>query len=126
MTRFLLLAVTLAALTTWRSVLLWKGKVSLFTDANLIQGTSLYRTLRRFQASVPSIALSFWLLIPSAIATHYFDIERNATIKDWLGIIQWPSWILCGAFFVMSITIQFVGGPMRMIPPAMRSGKRLE
>lgn len=125
-TKFLALFSPIAALITWRAVLLWNGKVSLFTDPHVIQGTSFFQTIKRYQSSVPSIAVAFWALIPAAILTHYSEVERAASARGFLDLAQWPFWLISGGFFVTSLTIQFFGSPTVLVPPPMRDRKTLD
>jgi hypothetical protein len=121
--RFLLFFTPLSALATWRALLLWRGKVSLFSEAHLVQGTSFFDVVRRYQASVPAIAVSFWSFIPAAIFTHYGEVEKNRSLRTFFEIVQWPGWFVAVAFFLLSLAIQMFGAPNRLIPPPMRIGK---
>lgn len=78
MADFVVFCSLLALLITRRVTLLWKGKIAFSSDANLNENTSFFRVLRRYQASIPSIAIMTWLLIPAALASHYSEsIEKG-------------------------------------------------
>jgi hypothetical protein len=125
LTRFLLIFPAIAALVAWRAILLWRGKDRLSSEANLDQDTNFFRTLTRYQASVPSLAIAFWSFILAAIFSHYGDVESNSSLRLIYNIAQWPFWVACVAFALFALAIQIFGVPVFLVPPNMRKGRRL-
>jgi len=123
---FLIFFSAIASLISWRALQLWRGKVALFTEANLIQGTDFFRVLRRYQAAVPSIAVFFWTIILTLLASNYAGIEKNRFLQEFDRVAQWPLGIVAFAFLLGAISIVTFGGPVQLVPPPMRKGKLLD
>ena len=123
---FLIAFPAIASLISWRAIQLWRGKVALFTEANLVQGTDFFRVVRRYQAAVPSIAVFFWTIILTILASNYSGIEKNHSLREFDRVAQWPLGIVAFAFLFLAISIVTFGGPSQMVPPPMRKGKLLD
>jgi hypothetical protein len=124
--RFLQIFPAIGALVAWRAILLWRGKIRTYSEANLNQGTSFFRTLRRYEASVPSLAIAFWSFIPAALFAHGADVVSNPTLRLLCNVVQWPFWFACVVFTLFALSIEIVGGPAMLVPPNMRKGRRLD
>jgi hypothetical protein len=124
--RFLLIFPLIAALVTWRGVLLWRGKVRLFSGSETIQNNSAFRVARRYQASVPCMSVAFWALIPAILLSHFSEVEINSFLRHLSEFAQWPFWLVSISFIGFAMSIQVMGGPTRLIPPSMRTSKRLD
>jgi hypothetical protein len=124
--RFLAIFPLIGLALCWLAMLIWRGKIPLFSADSLRPSTASLRVMRRYGASVPSMAVGFCLFLPAALFSHYGDVERNPALGHFEGIIQWPFWVLSILFILCGFSIQILGQPMRLIPPPMRTGSRLE
>lgn len=123
-TAFLLSYPVFALLITWRAVLLWKGRVALYTGVELQSKTPFLRVLRRYESSIPSLAWAVWSFIPTALFTHFSEQGRGL-VSQICSIVRWPCWIATGGFVLCAILIQMSGAPQRLVPPNMRGNDLL-
>jgi|GEM_PF-7011630 len=125
---FLLIFPAIALLITWRAVRLWKGRVALYADANPLKPSrsGTFLVVRRYSASVPSLAITAWLFVPTALISHFSEADKSGTLTDVLKVAQWPFWTLTIVFALIALSIQVQGVPMSLVPPNIRHGKSLE